>query len=61
MMKYTRWRPTTTIMGPNDASGVVWALGWCIFFFFCIFLILADGIALDRIMHGQSVIGKTSM
>ena len=29
-------------MGPNDASGVVWALGECFFFPFMLFLLLTN-------------------
>ena len=32
-----RWA-TTTKTGPNDASGVVWALGTRFFLFFLVFL-----------------------
>ena len=28
---------TTTKMGPNDVSGVIWAKGTCFFFFFFFF------------------------
>src|SRR5271168_2895847 len=38
-----RW-PATTIMGPNDASGIVWALEvryvFFFFFFFCFFFLV---------------------
>src|ERR1700678_2657248 len=31
------WWPATTITGPNDASGVVWALGFLFFVFLRVF------------------------
>ena len=40
MTKYTPWRPATTITGPNDASGVVWAISKLFFFFFHVVSIL---------------------
>src|SRR5271168_2926540 len=42
-----RW-PATTITGPNDASGVVWALGMFCFCFSSYFLLLANDFYLFR-------------
>ena len=39
-MKYTTWRPATTITGPNDAIGVIWAISKFFIFFFHVLLML---------------------
>ena len=41
-MKYNADWAGTTKMGPNDASGVVWALSEYFFKFLCFFLILTN-------------------
>ena len=38
-MKYVTGKVVTTKMGPNDASGIVWAISECFLFYHVIFIL----------------------
>ena len=46
------------LTGPNDARRVVWAIGTCFFFFFCIFSILTN---VSRLYSTGYVIERAGM
>ena len=54
------WKAMVTVMGPNDARCVVWALGE-FFFFLCSFLILNDIYSMEGSLRASSKATRTIM